>query len=238
MPVEVDEDFIRARVEFDLAMQSASGNYTSMTKLSFSKVQLMRSADWLPRMLEAIAANTVVTELDLSSCGLTDTALQQLAVKLAVPSRCPKLKKLDISGNPEITKMGETVANGLTRLRAGLELTMGEGLDASTSGFVHDKQLVPGRSSWYIEELKPEGGGQFDFFCPKPVLEAAGEAAVAEARAAAGTADGEPLRLTRGFQGPHGTKYRTTFATFEHYHSTGNMVLITFKDPKEEGVEV
>ena len=69
-------------------------------------------------------------------------------------------------------------------------------------------------------------------------MKAAGEAAVAEARLEAGTADGERLMLTKGFQGPNGTKYRTTFATFEHFHGTGNMVLQTLKFADAEGVVV
>ena len=47
-----------------------------------------------------------------------------MAASLAVPSRCPKLKKLNLSGNPELSKMGETVAVGLTKLRKGLELVL------------------------------------------------------------------------------------------------------------------
>jgi hypothetical protein len=64
---------------------------------------------------------------------------------------------------------------------------------------------------------------------------------VKQARADAepeGRIDGERLKLKRGFQGPNGTKFYTCFATFEHFHSTGNMVLMTLNDPNAEGVEV
>jgi hypothetical protein len=236
--IEVDEDFVRARVDFELKLKTAQGNHGLITELTFRDVQLMRKPEWLKQMADAVAANTACTSLDLSHSGLTDLALQQLAATLAVPSRCPKLRKLNLSGNPQISKLGETVASGLSKLRAGLEVIMDDGLDAAAEGFLHDKQLVPGKSSWNCDELKPEGGGQFDFYCPEEVIEAAGAAAVADARAEAGTADGERLKLTRGFQGPNGTKFKTTFATFEHIHATGNMVLMTLDDPDAEGVEV
>lgn len=237
MVVSVDEDFVRARVDFELALKSVQGNHTSLDKLSFRKVQLLRSPDWVPQMIAALIANTVVTELDLSQTGLTDVALQHLAAALAVPSRCPKLRRLNLSGNASLSKMGETVARGLCKLRAGLELTLDEGLDAQAEGFVHDKQLVAGLTAWNTEDLKISGASMQDFYCPEDVVKAVGEAAVAEARAEAGTPDGERLRLTRGFQGPNGTKYKTTFATFEHFHSTGNIVLMTLQGASKSDAE-
>ena len=237
----VDEDFVRARVVWEMALKNAQGNHSSMTTLSFKDVQLLRKPEWLPQLADALAKNTTCTELDLSNTGLTDVAVQQLAAALAVPSRCPKLTKLNLTANPQIGKMGETVVRGLSRLRTGLELVLGEGLDPKADGFVHDKMLCPGLSAWTCEELKPPGGGQFDFWCPVEVEKAAGEAAVKQARADAepeGRIDGERLKLKRGFQGPNGTKFYTCFATFEHFHSTGNMVLMTLNDPNAEGVEV
>ena len=117
---------------------------------------------------------------------------------------------------------------------------MAEGLDAAAGGFVHDKELVPGLTAWACEDLKVPDEGQFAFFCPEEVERAAGPAAVAEAKAEAGTAEGKRLQLTRGFQGPNGTRYRTTFATFEHFHQTGNIVLQTLPclDASAEGVVV
>lgn len=239
MPVEIDEDFIRARVVYDLAMKSAEGNYTSMSTLSFKNVELLRDKSWLPRLAEALSKNTTCTELDLSSTGLTDEAVQQLAASLAVPSRCPKLRRLNLSGNPSMSKMGETVVCGLCRLRVGLELTLDDRLDPKAEGFVHDKELVPGRTSWPCDDINVPDGGMHAFYCPEEVVKAATPAAVTAARAEAETKDGERLRLTRGFQGPNGTKYRCGFATFEHIHATGNMVLMTLESAEgDEGIVV
>ena len=83
--ITVDEDFIRARVGFDLALKSAQGNHSSLTTLSFKGVEIMRAPEWLPQMTAAVGANTYCTELDLSQTGLTDLALQQLAATFAVP---------------------------------------------------------------------------------------------------------------------------------------------------------
>ena len=84
----VDEDFVRARVVWEMALKNAQGNHSSMTTLSFKDVQLLRKPEWLPQLADALAKNTTCTELDLSNTGLTDVAVQQLAAALAVPSRC------------------------------------------------------------------------------------------------------------------------------------------------------
>ena len=240
MPAEIDEDFIRAKVAYDMALRNAQGNHSSFSKLSFRDVQMMRDESWVPRMLEALADNTTCTELDLCNTGLTDVALQKMAVTLAAPSKCAKLKKLDLSRNPALSKMGETIARGLCTMRKGMELVLDDGLDPNAEGFVHDKQLVDGLTSWYGPDLKPEGGGMHDFFCPEEVCKAAGEAAVAKAKLDADIPDGERLKLKRGFQGPNGTKFYVEFATFEFYHSTGNMVLLTLtrEGDEEPGVVV
>lgn len=238
MPVEVDEDFIRARVTFEMALRQAQGNHSSLKSLSFRNVELLRDKSWVPQMLEALAVNTTCTELDLGNSGLSDTALQQMAATLAVSSRCPKLTKLNLSSNPALSKMGETVARGLCKLRTNLELVLDDHLDPNAEGFVHDKQLVPGMSSWFGEDLKPEGGGMYDYFCPEEVCKAVGEKALADAKLEAGTPKGERLRLTRGAQGANGTKYKTEFATFEWYNQTGNIVLLTLKTDDEPGVIV
>ena len=66
-------------------------------------------------------------------------------------------------------------------------------------------------------------GTQQDYYCPREI-----------------SGDGERIVLTRGFQGTNGTKYRCDLATFEMYHSTGNMVLITLasEENAKEGVVV
>ena len=85
MPAEIDEDFIRAKVAYDMALRNAQGNHSSFSKLSFRDVQMMRDESWVPRMLEALADNTTCTELDLCNTGLTDVTLQKMAVTLAAP---------------------------------------------------------------------------------------------------------------------------------------------------------
>merc|ERR1719230_259077 len=122
----------------------------------------MRVPEWLPAVAAALASNTTCTELDLSQSGLTDAGVQQLAATLAVPSRCAKLRKLQLSGNPAVSTMGETVLRGLCKLRTGLELVLDDGLDATAEGFVHDRKLVPKLTAWTTEELKPPGGGIYD----------------------------------------------------------------------------
>ena len=169
---------------------------------------------------EALGGNTTCEVLELCETGLTDGALQQLAAVLAVPSRCPKLRALDLRGNPGIGQVGETVAQGLSRLRAGLEVRMGEGLDATRQGFVHDKQVVIGLTSWSMEELRVPDTRD-DVYCPKEV-----------------SGEGERVVLTRGFQGPNGTKYKCELATFEMYHQTGNLVLLELHGGADEDAGV
>lgn len=227
MVVQVDEEFVKARVMYDLALKRAEGNHFSFDTLDFNGVQMTRSPDWVPRLAEALAKNDTCTCLDLTNATMTDSALQQLVVGLAVPSRCPKLRKLILSGNPQITKTGETMVRGLCKLRQGLELMLDEGLDPNAEGFVHDKELVEGRSAWWSGDLAVEGE-QNQFYCPNEIVVAAGLKGEAEG--------GERIKLERGFQGPNGVKYRCDLATFELYHQTGNLVLLTLAS--NQGVEV
>lgn len=218
-----EEADIHARVDFDLALKRAQGNHFSFAELSFQGVQLTRKAEWMPQVCEALVANDTCTLLNLSNTGLDDKALQQLAVVLAVPSRCPKLRTIDLRGNPGLTAVGETVAQGLCRLRPTLEdVLLGKEFDKMSTSFVHDKKLVPGLTAWNPDELRVEGTQQ-DYYCPREI-----------------SGDGERIVLTRGFQGTNGTKYRCDLATFEMYHSTGNMVLITLasEENAKEGVVV
>jgi hypothetical protein len=229
---EVDEEFIRARVKYELVLKQAQGNHIGFTTLDFKGVEVTRSAEWMQQIAEALVTNTTCTTLDLSETGLNDTALQQLAATLAVPSRAPKLKKLCLGGNPQLSKVGETIAQGLCKLRAGLELSFGESEDAAATidGFAHQKQLIPGLSAWWNGDLAVPGQTNA-FYCPDEILAAAGR----------GTG-GEKIELQRGFQGPNGVKYKCDLATFELFHSTGNLVLLTLegdaKQQSDEGVVV
>lgn len=225
----VDEDFIRARVTFELALKTAAGNHAHFTTCSFKGCQLTRDKGWMKQLLDALVTNTTCTELDLSESTLTDGALQQLAATLAVPSRMPKLKKLCIGGNPQLSKMGETVAQGLCKLRAGLELSLGDGVEAAIDGFVCEKQLVEGKSSWWNGDLKTDQHNEF--WCPEEVMAAVGRS-------------GEKKELRRAAQTSNGVKYRLEIddeilAKFEIYNSTGNLVLLELlKNVESEGVEV
>jgi hypothetical protein len=221
-PAAVDVEDVHNRVDFDMAMKRVTGNHVGFEVLSFKGVALTWKPEWIGQLGSALASNETCKTLELTECGLTDGALQQLAASLAVPSRCPKLQKLDLRGNPALTQVGETVAQGLRGLRPGLEVLLGDGLDATREGFVHDKKLVPGLTSWSFESLKVPGT-QNDLYCPAEI-----------------SGDGPKVQLKRGFQGANGTKYKCDLAAFEMYHQTGNLVLISLaSDEKEsEGVVV
>ena len=222
-----EEADIHARVDFDLALKRAQGNHSSFAELSFQGVQLTRKVEWMPQLCEALVPNDTCTLLNLSNTGLDDKALQQLAVVLAVPTRCPKLRTIDLRGNPGLTAVGETVAQGLCRLRPMLEdVLLGKEFDKMSTTFVHDKKLVPGLTAWNPDNLRVEGTQQ-DYYCPTEIQgDLSGGA--------------ERIVLTKGFQGTNGTKYRCELATFELYHSTGNLVLITLasEEHAKEGVVV
>lgn len=200
---------VHARVEFEMVLRNLQGNHAHFDALSFKGVQLTRKPEWIQQLGEALSTNTTLTSLDLSESGLTDTSIQQLSAVLAVPTRCPKLRRLDLRGNPGITAVGETISGGLSRLRKGLEVALGEGMDASTASFVHTKELIEGLTAWNPEDLKvPDTHNEL--YCPKEIA-----------------GDDVQLMLTKGYQGTNGTKYRCELATFELYHQTGNLVLIS-----------
>ena len=73
---------------------------------------------------------------------------------------------------------------GLRKLRPSLDINVGE--DPLADGFVHEKQLVEGRSAWPSENLKVPDCQQ-EYYCPEEV---AGK--------------GERIIMKRGFQGPNG----------------------------------
>ncbi len=212
---------VHTRVDFDLALKRVRSNHFSFDECSFKGVNLLQQPEWVGQVAEALVENTTCKTLVLSECGLTDGALQQLAATLAVPTRCPNLRRLDLRGNPALTPVGETVAQGLARLRTGLEVAMGDGLDAKREGFAHDKQVIVGLTAWTFDELKVPGS-QNDLYCP---IEISGEGK-------------ERIEMKRGFQGPNGTKYKCDLATFEVYHQTGNVVLLSLASEEKPGIEV
>jgi len=219
----VDAVAVVAKVNFDMALKRAAGNHFSFDTLSFNGIELSRDPEWIKQLAEALKDNDTCTTLDLTNSALTDTAMQQLAIGLALPSRCPKLKKLMLGENPQLGNMGQTVAQGLARMRPGLELSFGPNAEPAVEGFVCQKELVEGRSAWWNGDIAVEGQ-QNCFYCPDEVLIHAGVPTTPR------------LELKKGFQGPNGVKYRCDYATFELYNCTGNMVLLSLT--KNEGVEV
>lgn len=219
----VDAAAVVAKVNFEMALKRVQGNHASFDTLSFNGIELSRDSDWIKQLVEALKDNDTCTELDLTNSALTDATMQQLAIGLAVPSRLKKLKKLKLGENPQLGNMGQTIAQGLKRMRQGLELSFGEGEEPAVEGFVCQKELVEGRTAWWNGDIAVEGQPNC-FYCPDEVL------------VHAGVPTKPRLELTKGFQGPNGVKYRCEHATFELYNSTGNMVLLTLT--KNEGVEV
>ena len=219
--VRETEADIHARVDFELALKRVQGNHGTMPELSFKGVELSRKPDWIKMLCDALNTNDTLTSLDLSESGLTDAELQKLAITLTVASRCPKLRRLNLRGNPGVSVAGETMAQGLCKMRKDFEVIIGPEFDHKASSFGCDKKLVEGLSAWPAEVLKVPDGGNHDFYCP---TEIAGE--------------GERIQLERGFQGTNGTKYWCDLAEFQLYHQTGNFVLIKLKGDKSEGVEV
>lgn len=209
---------IHAKVDFDMAIKRVEGNHFGMQELSFEGVDLTRKPEWVPKLCDALAANDTCTALNLSGSKLDDRALQQLAIVLAVPTRCPKLRKLDLRGNAGLTAVGETVAQGLCRLRPALEeVLLGESFDKTSTQFVHDKKLVPGLTAWNPADLAVPGKSSDAFYCPTEI-----------------SGEGVRIELTKGAQGTNGNKYRCELATFELYHQTGNMVLQTLAKQESE----
>ena len=103
------------------------------------------------------------------------------------------------------------MAQGLQRLRPALRLALGDD-QPKVDGFVCNKTIVEGLTAWPSHELEMPGGrpGANELRCPADI-----------------SGPGEPVPLTKGFQGSNGTKYTCDLAVFELAHGTGNMVLKT-----------
>lgn len=200
------EKEIHERVSFDIVLRQVKGNHTSFSDITFAGVPFGTRTAWTAELCEALAANTTVLRLNLTNTHLGDATLQKLVVTLASGACAPQLKALDLRSNP-FSLAGETMAQGLRKLRPKVEVLLGEvggAPAAEIDGFVHDKMLVEGLTAWGAEMLKtPEGG----FNCPPEV---AGE---------------KPAHLDKGFSGANGTKYTCEHGEFQLIHTTGSMVL-------------
>lgn len=210
MLAESRED-IEARVSFELALKQFT--YRHCKQVSFKGVEVSRQPAWIQKLCEELGDNTTCTELDLSSTGLTDSAVQQIAIALCNVSKAPQLARLDLCDNP-LSPMSETVLGGLSRLRPDLHVSLGSGPLAD--GFVCEKQLLEGLSAWAPDELQVPGtqnGAVADFYCPEEI---SGKGK-------------ERVLLKKGFSGSNGTKWSCELAVFEQYNQTGNFVLLELK---------
>lgn len=106
---------------------------------------------------------------------------------------------------PDVSPLVETVMQGLCKLRPGLQVEWAEGqpLDKSNEGFVHDKKLVEGMTSWNCNDLKVSEMSQ-DYRCPIP---------------------GCDEILDKGYQGAGGIRYKCACGKFMFHYNTGNIVL-------------
>mmetsp|Transcript_28274 Transcript_28274/g.59409 ORF Transcript_28274/g.59409 Transcript_28274/m.59409 type:complete len:230 (-) Transcript_28274:205-894(-) len=200
----VDAKAIYEKVDFDLAMRNLMGNHSSLAKISFKGVLLGSHPEWLSAFCEALAANSTCTELDLSSTSLTDSSLQKLVIQLSMGS-AKQLQVVHLRDNP-FTLSGETMLQGLQRLRPSLQIELAKETTTSIDGFVHNKMLVEGLTAWPAESLCIPGGNELR--CPESIV-----------------GSEEVVVLKKGFQGSNGTKYTCEHAEFELGHGTGNLVL-------------
>mmetsp|Transcript_46704 Transcript_46704/g.77288 ORF Transcript_46704/g.77288 Transcript_46704/m.77288 type:complete len:229 (-) Transcript_46704:53-739(-) len=200
----VDTQAIHDRVSFDIVLKNFKGNYTSFETISFRGTKLGQHMDWVAEVCSALQLNTTCTDLDLSDAYLTDEAIQRLAVTLSAGSIAPQLRLLDLRNNA-FSLAGETMMQGLCKLRTALKVRLDDGPDASEGdGFVHNKMLVEELTAWPGESL---GVGK-DLRCPPEIV-----------------GSDEVVILKKGFQGSNGTKYTCEHAEFSLMHGTGNLVL-------------
>ena len=197
---ETPED-IRKRVDFELALKRLAENHFSFEELSFKGVELTRNPAWMKQLCETLVKNTTVKQLDLSGTGIHDTALQTLVAALACGAS-PQLSELRLQDN-QLSMAGETMVQGLRRMRPALTVRIG---DKAVEGFVHEKLLVEGLTSWPCASLTIEGSS--DLRCPAEVL-----------------GSDEVVLLKKGFSGTNGTKYTCDDAEFIQTHGTTNLVL-------------
>ena len=197
----VDKEAIHERVSFEIVMRNLQGNHWAFSALSFAKIPL--TDERLDALLAALATNTTCRQLNLSATGLTDARMQRLAIALSTGTAA-QLELIDVRANP-FTLVGETIAQGVHKLRPGLRFELGSECGA-VDGFVHDKALIEGLTAWPAASLAINAD---ELRCPPEI---------------AGDAE-EVLPLKKGFQGTNGTKYTCEHAEFELGHGTGNLVL-------------
>jgi len=214
MPAEETREDVEKRVDFEFKLKQLQGNYTSFEKFSFAGVELSRQPEWVGQVGATLAENTTCKELDLSSTGITDAGVQQLAIALCNTAKCPQLKLLNLCDNP-LSPMAETVLSGLRRLRPNLNVSLGEA--PLFDGFVHQKKILEGLSAWAADDLQVPGTQGQSLYCPEEIAGA-----------------GVKLELKRGFQGANGTKFKCDLAVFELYNATGNLVLLELLNKKED----
>ena len=224
--IDESKEDLEARVTFELALKELAYNHKLITAISFKGVDICRDPHWIQKLGEALGENTTCSELDLSSTGLTDVAVQQLAATLCSVTKAPQLEALILCNNP-LSPISETVLSGLQRMRPKLQVKLAE-VEATplADGFVCQKQLIEGLSAWTPDDLLVPGSHtshqSLEFYCPKEI---SGEG-------------NERVTLTRSDEGSNGVKWTCDLATFEQGHETGNFVLIELTSKKTSNAAV
>jgi len=210
---------LEARVEFELALKQLAENFRLITKISFKGVELCRQPTWIQQLGKTLGENTTCTELDLSGTGLTDAAVQQLAIALCNVSKAPQLEVLNLRDNP-LSPLSETVLSGLSRLRPKLHVDLGSG-GQLPDGFACQNQLIEGLSAWAPDDLRVPGAliaQDMQFYCPAQI---SGEGS-------------ERVVLRPDGTSTNGSRWTCELASFEQYNETGNFVLTQLASRKAD----
>lgn len=120
------------------------------------------------QLCEVAAKNDKTQVLDLSSSGLSDSALQRLVAALATGA-LPALRTLDLRSNEALGAAADTVLHGLRRLRPELTILRAEGdnpgLAEASDTFACDRELIEGLTAWPMHEVLVREGSN-DMRCP------------------------------------------------------------------------
>lgn len=195
-------DDIEKRVVFEIALRRLAENHRSFDTIAFKNVELSRKPAWSKQLAETLSKNDKVTELDLTGAAVTDATLTSLVPLLACGG-CPQLRTLQLADN-QLSMAGETMVQGLRRMRPALTINLGS---EGAEGFVHQKLLVEGLTSWPAESLAIEPGSN-ELRCPPEIV-----------------GSDEVVMLKKGFSGTNGVRFTCDDAEFEMMHSTSNLVL-------------
>ena len=95
-----DMEAIREKVTFDLALKRVTGDYASISSLSFKGIALGNHPEWIAQLCTALTTNHTCNQLDLSDTSMSDEALQKIAITLFSPDCAAQLKVLDLRSNP------------------------------------------------------------------------------------------------------------------------------------------